>query len=314
MTQPQIVFFGTPEFAAESLKALIAAKFDITAVVTMPDAPAGRSKKILSSPVKILAEQHSIPVIQPDTLRQETTESLIPRMDLGIVVAYGKILPQWLLSKPRYGMINIHASLLPAYRGPAPIHAALLNGNRETGITLMRIDEKLDHGPILAQETVTIAEDDNYQSLSHKLAACGAALLVRTIPAWIAEEITPREQDHEKATYTKILTKEDGHVDWNLQAREVQNRMRAYSLWPQCWSIASFSNTRMRIKLLTLTTTDRPIESSPPGTILVENQKLLVAARDYFLEIITLQPESRSPMSAEDFIRGFHIAPDAHFE
>lgn len=231
------IFFGNPEFSAIILKTLFSSNYEITAVITNPDAPVGRKQILTPPPVKILAEKCGINILQPKTLTNYQLPITNYQLDLAIVAAYGKIIPKNILDIPRYGTINVHPSLLPKYRGASPIQNAILNGNKKTGITIMKIDEEMDHGPIFAQEELPIADSDTYESLSQKLALMGAELLIKTIPDYISGKIKPVEQKHSEATYTKIIKKEDGKINWSKSAAEIERMIRAFYPWPAAWAI-----------------------------------------------------------------------------
>ncbi|MBU2082391.1 methionyl-tRNA formyltransferase [Patescibacteria group bacterium] len=225
----KVIFMGTPEFSVVVLEALINSDNEIIAVITNPDAPVGRKQILTSSPVKITAGKNKIPVIQLNEMRNFD-------VDLAIVAAYGKIIPKNILGIPHYGTINVHPSLLPKYRGASPIQNAILNGDKKTGITIMKLDEEMDHGNIISNLKIQISNLDTYESLSQKLAKIGAELLIKTIPDYISGKIKPIEQKHTEATYTKIIKKEDGKIDWSKNAAEIERMVRAFYPWPTAWT------------------------------------------------------------------------------
>ena len=225
----KIIYLGTPEFSAVILEALINSDHEIAAVITNPDAPIGRKQILTPSPVKIIAEKNKIPIIKLEEIQKDA--------DLAIVAAYGKIIPKNILNIPRYGTINVHPSLLPKYRGASPIQNTILNGDKKTGVTIMKLDEEMDHGPILAQAELPIAGNDTYESLSQKLTILGEKLLIKTIPDYVSGKIKPVEQKHAEATYTKIIKKEDGKIDWSKSATEIERIIRAFYPWPAAWAI-----------------------------------------------------------------------------
>jgi methionyl-tRNA formyltransferase len=276
----KIIFFGTPEFAIPALKALLIDKYDIVAVVTGPDRPRGRYKKIGPSPVKILAGEKKIKVFQPkspskDDIFFEEFNDLKP--DLCIVSAYGKIIPNKMLNIPKFGFINIHPSLLPKYRGPSPIQTAILNGDKKTGVSIMKIDEKIDHGPVLAQRAPANGTSQlEFRKLHDELAKLGAELLINTLPKYIRGEITPREQDHDNATFTKLLTREDGKIYWSDRYSKIYNQIRALNPDPGTWT--QWNNKVVNIKEAELV--------------------------DGKLKIKTLQMEGKKEMSLESFLNG----------
>ena len=232
----KIIFFGTSEFAVPALKALNKSGFEITAVVTTPDQPAGRKKAITPPPIKIAADFLKLKILQPTKLRDnslfEEFKSLAP--DLCIVAAYGKIIPEEYLSVPKQGFLNIHPSLLPKYRGPTPIQTAILNGDTETGITILRVDKDVDHGPIFIKKHFSIELGETYQQLHDRLADEGAGLLLEVISN--IENIIPEEQNHDQATFTKMLERADGKIDWSRPHQEIYNQIRALNPEPGTWT------------------------------------------------------------------------------
>lgn len=234
------IFFGTPEFAAIVLEKLINAGYIPEAVICNPDEPVGRKQILTPPPTKILAEKYGLNILQPEILANYHPTGDHPKgdkPDLAIVAAYGKILPEEILEISKHGFINVHGSLLPKYRGASPIQSAILNGDKETGITIMKVDEKMDHGDIISNLKVQISNLETYESLSRKLAISGAELLIKIIPDYISGKIEPVEQDHSKATYTKIIKKEDGKIDWSKSAKEIERMTRAFDPWPTAWAI-----------------------------------------------------------------------------
>lgn len=243
----RIAFAGTPDIAVPSLHALLDSPFEVVAVFTQPDRPAGRGRKVQQSPVKQLAVAHSVPVFQPDTFKQEEQQQILRELnlDLFIVVAYGMILPKAVLDIPKLGCINMHPSLLPKYRGPTPIQACLLNGDTETGVTIMQLDEKMDAGPILKQVACVIEPQETSHDLHDRLAVMGAEMLEQTVHELIYGDITPVIQDATKATYCKKIQKADARIDWHLAAEEIVNRVRAYNSWPVAYT--EYAGERLRI-------------------------------------------------------------------
>ena len=303
--QERIIFMGTPDFAVPSLKALVGKGFQIPLVVTQPDRPAGRGRKLTPPPVKVVAENLGLQVVQPEKIKDnEEFKRLIETInpDLIVVVAYGKILPSWLLNLPRYGCINLHASLLPEYRGASPIQSALLDGKTQTGVTVMKITEELDAGDILSQKVVPIDRSDNAQTLHDKLANVGAELLVETLPLYIEGKITPIPQDDSKATYCTRITKEMGKIDWKEPAEKIFNKIRAFTPWPSAYT--SFNGKHLKIVWA------EPIDcqvNASPGTVLKADKELVVATGKGCLKVEKLKPEGRKEMSAEEFLRGYSI-------
>lgn len=296
----RIVFFGTSEFAVPSLRALAAdPRFSILAVVTQPDRPVGRHATITPPAVKIAAE--GLPVFQPEKLKELQTDpafqSVIQdRPDAFVVVSYGKILPQWLLDIPTHGCINVHGSVLPRWRGPSPIHAAIVAGDEKSGVTIMKLDADMDHGPILRTLEEPIRLDDTAGSLHDRLADLGGHILPDTLSDYLRGNLEPTEQDHADATYCKILTRDDGKIDWTQSAQDIERRVRGLYPWPGTW----FMHDNKRIKLLQATLGDA--SDKQPGTIYTVDKRVFAACGDNMsLEILTIQPEGKKTMSAMSF-------------
>jgi methionyl-tRNA formyltransferase len=305
-----IIFFGTPEFAIPSLKALIEAGEEISLVVTQPDRIKGRGHKLTPPPVKIMALQHGIEVIQPLSLSDkglvEKLSSLKP--EFIIVVAYGRILPPSILNIPSSGCINLHASLLPKYRGAAPVQWAIIKGEESTGVTTMLMDEGLDSGPVFLQREVEINKDDNAESLSKRLSEIGASLLIETIRGIRKGVLKPRPQEGEP-TYAPPLKKEDGNIDWNKEAIEISNLIRGTYPWPGAY--CSIAGERVRIEKA------RPVSASQsrPGIIeKVTKEELLVGTGHGLLSIIEIQPSGRSVMTVRAFLQGRRVIEGSKVE
>jgi len=303
----KVVFMGTPEFAVPSLKALLDAGYEVVLVVTQPDRPAGRGRRITPPPVKEFAEKHGLRVIQPESLKSGDFLKLLKELspDLIVVVAYGKLIPGEVLTIPKYGVLNVHASLLPKFRGSSPIQSALLSGERETGVTIMEVTEKLDSGPILLQESIPIGEDDNAGTLHKKLSTLGAALLVKAISGMVSGKLKPKPQDDSKATYCRKITKQMGRIDWSLDASSIVNMVRAFTPWPSAF-------TSFRGKLIKITdarAVDCP-EGADPGTVISAGKgALVVKAGRGCVRVMRVKPEGRREMSAEEFINGYRVCP-----
>ena len=299
----KVVFMGTPDFAVPSLKALVESGFQVPLVITQPDKPAGRGKKLKPPPVKTVAQKLGIEVLQPKRIKEnaELKEKLRAiKPDLIVVAAYGKILPEWLLNLPKFGVVNVHASLLPEYRGASPIQAALLDGKEETGVTIMKVIPELDAGPIIAQEKVKIEPEDNAQTLHDKLSELGAKLLVETLPRYVKGELKPVEQDDSKATYCKQITKEMGKIDWKESAHKIFNAVRAFTPWPSAYTF--YKGKRVKI------TSAEPVEGSgKPGEVIKADRELVVACGKGALKIKRLRPEGKKEISGEEFIRGYRV-------
>jgi len=316
----RIIYMGTPQFAVPALVTLIAGSkpglvlqegYEIVTVITRPDKPSGRGKEVVYSPVKQLALSQEIPVWQPGSLkRQENIEMLAAyQSDLFIVAAFGQILPQAVLDLPRYGTLNIHASLLPKYRGVSPISEAILQGDTETGVTIMLIDAGVDTGPILLQRAIPIAEDDTTGSLTLKLAALGASALLEALPLWVQGKITPQPQDERFASHTHMLHKEDGKIDWNRPADVLARTVRAFTPWPGAYT--NWGNKILKI-ISAHTIQSDPGSEARAGTVSLrkENglQTLIVATGKGLLILEKLQLEGKKVTSADEFLRGYsHI-------
>lgn len=307
----KIIFMGTPQFAVPSLEALIAAGHSVMAVVTQPDKPQGRGMSSLPSPVKKAALDRGIPVFAPLKLKDESFIKELQGLgaDFFVVVAYGKILPRHVLDIPPKGCVNLHASLLPKYRGAAPINWAIVNGEKETGVSTMLMDSGMDTGPVLLEKRVAIGADDTAEDLAKRLSTEGAALLAETIKLLSEGGIRPREQDGSNATYAPILKKEDGAIDWRNTAEGIKDLMRGLYPWPGAY-------TRWKgytIKVLSGRAVDCPA-GKPPGTVVgVSKEGIRVATAKGVFEITELQPENKKRMPAGDFARGYRIAEGDEF-
>lgn len=296
----RLIFMGTPQFAVEPLHALIAAGHDIAGVVTRTDKPAGRGRTLAAPPVKRTAQELGLAVFQPKRVRDPEFIEILRKMDPEaiIVAAYGQILPKEILSLPKFGCINIHASLLPAYRGAAPINWAIIRGEHETGITVMMMDEGMDTGAILMQEGIPISPEDTAGALTEKLASIGAKLIITALPLLTSGKLTPRAQDGTKATMAPLLKKGDGLIDWDHSARDIHNRVRGLSPWPGAYSYLD----KKMVKLIATGVLDGTGE---PG-LLYERDKNTMAAGtgSGLLSILSIQPEGKKPMTAGEFMRG----------
>jgi len=289
-TELKIIFMGTPEFGAIILEGLIKNNYKPALVITAPDKPVGR-KQILTPPlVKIIAQKYKIPVEQPKKVLNYKLQATRMKPDLIIIAAYGEIIPKEILEIPKHGCLNVHPSLLPKYRGPSPIQAVILNGDKETGTTIILIDEKMDHGPIIANRQLPISDPKiTTDELSKELAALSIDLLVEIIPKWINGEIKARPQDKSKATYTKIIKKEDGKINWKKSAIEIERQIRAFYPWPGTFTFWKGK----RIKIL-------KAEASKTAP---ENNLAIKCGKDYLI-IKKLQPEGKKPIEINDFLRG----------
>ncbi len=288
----KIIFAGTSEFGIPTLEKL-KKNYELVLVITQPDKPAGRKQIMTASPIKLWAEKNNIPLEQPEKL------SSIPDCDLLLVAAYGQIIPKQVLDTPKFGSINIHGSLLPKYRGASPIQYTLLNGDKEAGITLIKMDEKMDHGPILSKERLAVSDTDTFQVLYKKLADVAADLATKTLPDWFAGKIKPAEQVHSIATYTKLLTREDAKLDWSQPARVIDQKIRALNPEPGTWTKLDDKI----VKILSAKILQEP-KIELPGKIYNHAGDMAVKAIDGSLIILQLQPEGKNPMSGRDFLNG----------
>ena len=305
----RIVFMGTPDFAVPSLQALLGGPDQVITVVCQPDRPKGRGKKLSAPPVKVLAEQHAIPVLQPDSVRKEPFHQQIRVLqpDLLVVVAYGKILPGALLQLPPLGAINVHGSLLPKYRGAAPIQWAVINGEEQTGITIMQMDEGMDTGNILLQKPVAIGPHETAGDIFQRLAQLGGITLIEALAMLKEGRLTPIPQDETQASVAPMLGKEMGHLDWNLPAQRLQSLIRGLDPWPSAFSFIDGKRFRLFSPEVIL---QRPQE--PPGTLRrADNQGLLIATGTESLLIREIQPEGKKRMTVEACLRGLPLPAGA---
>jgi len=297
-----LVYCGTPQFAVPTLNKLAETGFDIRLVVTQPDRPKGRGLEFALSPVKQRAIELALPITQPEKIKSNEdfrAQLAALKPDAIVVVGYGRIIPQWMLDLPPLGNINLHASLLPKYRGAAPIQWAIAQGETLTGVTTMRLDAGLDTGDILLQREMPIAPDDTFETLAPKLAAIGADLMVETLHACQAGTIHPRPQDHSQATLAPILKKEDGIIDFSRPANEILNRMRGFQPWPG-------ASTKFRGKAVQIWRAKPFDQKLAPAQLRVEGDRLLVGCgHNTALELTELQLEGKKRTSAADFLRGY---------
>jgi len=314
MTPLRIIFMGTAELSCASLEKLSTDKnFAVIAVVTQPDKPKGRDLKLAPSPVKVLAEKLSLPVLQPLKARDENFISELRELksDLMVVVAYGQILPQTILDLPRFGCLNVHTSLLPKYRGAAPIQWAIADGEPETGVTIMKMDAGLDTGPVLSTRRTPILPADDSQTLHDRLAQLGAELLAETIPDFVAGKISPQPQPAEGSTYAAKIKKEDGKIDWPQPAMQIWNRLRAFTPWPGAFA---FLQTGPKPQLLKIWKAEVVEKSGPIGTVLsADKSGLVVGCGKDALRILELQREGGKRMKAEHFLAGFPLKAGGRF-
>jgi len=292
---------GTPEFAVPGLQALIAAAdLEIVGVFTPPDKLIGRKQILTPAPIKRVALENNLTVFQPPKIKTaaETIKNLKP--DLIIIIAYGQIIPQEILDIPRYGCLNIHASLLPRYRGAAVLNAPILNGDKETGVTIMKIDAGLDTGPILRQAKIQLNGREILEDVHDRLAKLGAEILIPTILDFVAGKIKPRAQDDSQATYVKTLNKKDGQIDWQKPAAEIERMIRAYNPWPGTYSRWQGKN----LKIITAATEVLTVNKYQPGELFRQEQNLAVQCGQDALIILKLQLEGKKILTAREFLAG----------
>lgn len=296
----RVVFAGTPDFAVETLRELIASSHEVIGVYTQPDRPAGRGQQTRQSPVKQLAVEAGLEVFQPESLKtNEASEQLRAlKPDIMIVVAYGQILPAAILEIPEYGCLNVHASLLPRWRGAAPIHRAILAGDETTGVTIMQMDEGLDTGDMLSTVVVPINDADNSQSLHDRLALAGAEDLVHVVDA-IAEGSPPNpvQQQDDEACYASKLEKAEANIDWSMSSRQIFNAIRAFNPWPVAYT--DFQGKPLRVWSAEIV---EESSAAQPGEVKTKSDQLLVATADGWLSLLELQPAGKKRMTGEAFL------------
>jgi len=294
--RPRIIFFGTPLFGQIILQKLLDENFNIAAVVTQPDRPVGRDQKLTPSPVKTLANERKIPVLAPadkQSLLAASRKLSALKPTLLVVASYGMIVPQEILELPEKGALNVHPSLLPKYRGASPIQAAVLNGEAETGVTIILMDEQMDHGPILRQEKVALDPTENTPTAMVKLAQFGGKLLARTIPNYLSGKITPQPQDHTQATYTKLIKKDDGKVNWQENNIQIERMVRAYNPWPGVWTTVGEMAEQL----------DRELKNQRHQNLRL---KILQAhLENGTLSLNSVQVEGKNPIAFADFVKGY---------
>jgi len=300
MDTPKIVFMGSPDFAVPTLLAL-AEGYPVVGVVTQPDRPAGRGRKLTPPPVKMLADELCLPVIQPQRLHKDPSAMDQIRKwtpDVIVVAAFGQILKPEVLNLPPYGCLNVHGSLLPRWRGAAPINAAILHGDSETGITIMKMDPGLDTGPMISKRTIHIEAHDTAGSLLDKMARLGAELLIETLPKYLGGDLNPQPQDDSQATYAPMLRKSDGELDFNQSADDLARKVRAFNPWPGTFFKWSGSNLKVHAAY--------PVDkaSTLAGQLMVHNHFPAVGTSDGILVLTELQPAGKKTMAGDVFLRG----------
>lgn len=305
----KVVYMGTPDFAVGALEALIEAGHQVTAVVTQPDKPKGRGKEVQMSPVKACALKYNIPVLQPVKIKEaEAVETLRTyQADIFVVAAFGQILSEEILAMPKYGCVNIHASLLPKYRGAGPIQWAIINGEKITGVTIMRMDKGLDTGDMLFQKEVAVAPDETADTLHDKLAEAGAHLIVEALAKIEAGDVTPVKQKDEESCYAKMLTKAMGRIDWQMDAKKLDCLIRGLISWPGASTV--FRGKSLKIwKEEVVSEQDGFNAMAQPGTVVrVEKDAFYVQTGKGILKILEVQPEGKKRMAVKDFLPGYPV-------
>ena len=305
MSKLKTIFMGTPDFAVPCLEVL-QAKTEVLAVITQPDRPKGRGHNLQASPVKQKALEYNLPVLQPEKIKTEEFTAELEKLqpDLIVVVAFGQILSQRILDIPPLGCVNVHASLLPRYRGAAPIHWSIINGEKETGVTTMLMDAGLDTGDMLLKDKVTITEEMTTEELHDQLMAMGGKLLAETIDGLANGTITPEKQDDSISNYAGMLNKETGHIDWSKSAVEIHNLIRGLNSWPVAWSMKDGKNYKFwRTKV------ENSNSDKASGTVVeLRKNSFCLATGEGLLEVLEIQPPSKKRMSAGDLLRGHGVA------
>ncbi|TAK04665.1 methionyl-tRNA formyltransferase [Patescibacteria group bacterium] len=304
MAALRVVFWGTSAFAVPALRALAALPdATVVAVVAQPDKPQGRHAEPVSSPVAAAARELGLPLLQPEKVKTKEFENTLRELspDMSVVTAYGRIIPEAVLAIPRLSTLNVHPSLLPRWRGPSPIQSAIAAGDPETGVSIMLLDAEMDHGPLLAQMRVPLSGTERYPELETRLAHTGAKLLAETLPRYANGRMTPKPQDHEKATFCTLLTRDSGRIDWSKNAAEIERLERAYDPWPGVWTEWTDGTTTLRAKLF-----DAHVENSAsePGALSERENRLVVGAGSGSVSFGMLQVEGKKRMTLPELLRG----------
>lgn len=296
------IFFGTSDFALPSLEALLSLReYECLAVVTTPDKPVGRRQKLTPSPVKVFAESHKLPIAQPEKLKDYLSSLSNMKPDFGIVISYGKIIPEDVINVFPRGILNVHASILPRHRGASPIQSAILMGDASTGVTIMKIDAGMDTGPVLSNATISLSKKETAGELFAILSKEGSKLIQKTLPQYLDGSLQPQPQDDTLATYTSRITKEDGHIDWKRSADEIERQLRAFTPWPGVFSLCD----EKRLRILRVDIHDAALKNEAKiGILEANNDQLFVQTGYGTLEILNLQREGKKPQTAAEFLRG----------
>ncbi len=301
----RLLFMGTPSFAVPTLEKLLSSRHRVSGVFTQPDRPSGRGRRITPCPIKQVALHRGLPVYQPDRLASEEWRVLVETTaDALVVVAYGKILPPWLFTLPPFGAVNVHASLLPRYRGAAPIPWAIVRGETRTGVTTMRIDRGMDTGDLLLQKAVAIGPEETSVQLQDRLAVMGADLLVDTLDRLEAGQVRPRPQNPQLVSHAPMLKKSDGEIDWNQSSRQIFNRVRAFNPWPGAFTCRG----RSLLRILKARPVTPLLQQQAAGSLWRwDSTRALVACGKGWLELLEVQPENHKPIAASDFLNGLRL-------
>jgi methionyl-tRNA formyltransferase len=306
-----LVFMGTPAFAVPSLRRIVEDGHAVRAVFTQPDRPVGRRQGLTPPPVKLFAQEHGLTLFQPEKIKtaeaRERFEPWLKETDVGVVAAYGRILPPWMLEAPRYGFINVHSSLLPEYRGAAPINWAIARGERETGVTIMQMDAGLDTGPILLQRATPIGPDETAPQLTARLAELGAELLSEALERMARGELVATPQNEAEASYAPLLKREDGQINWALAAAEIRNRLRGFTPFPGCYTF--LHGQRLELFSASVEPPGAVAAHDEPGTIceVTKDSIVVTCGGATRLRIYGVQPEGKRAMSARDFLNGTRL-------
>jgi methionyl-tRNA formyltransferase len=300
MRNLKILFIGTSEFSIPALKRLKGKNLNIVSVITQPDRPVGRKKELTPPPIKVAAQELGLPILQPENISNITDKIKELGPDLTVMISYGQIIPKEIIEIPNYGTLNIHPSILPKYRGSSPIQSAILNQDKQTGVAIMLIDEKMDHGPILSIKKIK-TYNKNYLTLHSELAELGATLLLEVMPQYLTGQLTAKEQNHERATFTKILKRVDGKIDWSKKVEKIEAQMRAYYPWPGSWCHTD-SDKKLKITKATINETDSKNKNF--GEIVNQQNKMIILCKKGSLRLDEVQLEGKNLISDEEFLRG----------
>jgi len=312
-----VIFMGTPDFAVPVLRKLVEGGHEVRAVFTQPDRPVGRKQTITPPPVKRFAQERGLNLLQPEKIKtaeaRERFEPLLSAVEAGVVAAYGRILPAWMLEAPRYGFINVHSSLLPKYRGAAPINWAIAHGERETGISIMQMDAGLDTGPVLLQRATPVGDQETAPQLTARLAELGAGLLAEALVKLARGELVATPQNDAEASYAPMLKREDGQVDWGLTAREIYNRRRGFTPFPGCYSF--LNGQRLEILDAAAEELPGPAGGGEPGTVceVAKDSFAVTCGEATRLRVREVQPAGKRAMSARDFLNGAKLQAGVKF-